>query len=153
MSYPAIPVAEGGQPRKNHDSWAYENDLAEIIDSSPFLKLQDEDVLTALVGSKDFEAFKLLVAANGNVTDHEVDLLTMFVIGDTASSTSSGQLTSTVNLATETKVLQTSLKLKRDLGPQGEGALKLVVAVDRISKLGNYGVVCTLVPTACFAYK
>ena len=54
-------------PKKTESNWGDINDLEEIIDSSPFLKRQDGDILTALAGSEWYASFKLLVAANGNV--------------------------------------------------------------------------------------
>ena len=111
MSYPELPFSPppgvspsaGIQQKKNDSGGANDIDLSKIISTSPFLQLQNKDVLAALAGSYDSKEFKLLVAANGNMADREADLLNMFVIAGTASSTSSGQLTSTVNLATETK--------------------------------------------------
>ena len=152
MSYPELPFSpppgvspSAGIQQKKNDSGGTNNiDLSEIISTSPFLQLQNEDVLASLAGSQDYKEFKLLVAKNGNMAEQEVELLIMYVTAGMASPTPAGLLDSQINMATESRILQTSLNLDTSLGTQGKNALKLVVEADRISKLGHYGIVCTL---------
>ena len=95
----------------------------------------------AIVESNEYASFKQLICKNGNVTDDEVVILTMFVLGGTPPS---ALINSPLNLPTETRNILAAFQLKTVLGVQGEKASKLIVEAEQLSKLGHYGIVSTL---------
>ena len=98
----------------------------------------------AMVESNEYAAFKQLIIVNGSVTDDEVAILTMFVLGGTPPSTPAALTNSSLNLPTETRNILAAFQLKTVLGVQGEKASKLIVEAEQLSKLGHYGIVSTL---------
>mmetsp|Transcript_29739 Transcript_29739/g.40345 ORF Transcript_29739/g.40345 Transcript_29739/m.40345 type:complete len:124 (+) Transcript_29739:651-1022(+) len=98
----------------------------------------------AMVESNEYASFKQLIIVNGSVTDDEVTILTMFVLGGTPPSTPAALINSSLNLPTETRNILAAFQLKTILGVQGEKASKLIVEAEQLSKLGHYGIVSTL---------
>ena len=91
MAYPSTPVAEShgktSSGNKATTAWGDFEDLEALISKSPFLQKKDPDVLMAMVESNGYAAFKQLIVVSRSVTDDEVKILTMFVLGGTPPST------------------------------------------------------------------
>ena len=147
MAYPSTPVSDnqgGKTPSGNKATWGDSEDLDDLISKSSFLQKKDPEVLMAIVESDEYASFKQLICENGNVTDDEVAILTMFVLGGTPPSTPAALINSSLNLPTETRNILAAFQLKTVLGVQGEKASKLIVEAEQLSKLGHYGIVSTL---------
>lgn len=104
MAYPSTPLDEShgktSSGNKATTAWGDVDDLEILIRKSPLLQKKDSEVLMAMVESNEYEAFKQLINVNGSVTDDEMEILTMFVLGGTPPSTPPVQINSTVNLPT-----------------------------------------------------